>query len=69
MLVDVLGKTMKLVTYVFFSLPLTYNLFLLVIQPEKEWMTEKRQGYFQSQLLFPGLQLFQEGVCFSEPVK
>ena len=60
---SVLGKIMKLVTYFFFLSPFTYNL-LLVVPAETEWMTEKRQGYFQT-FLFQGLRLFRREEYFS----
>ena len=62
---DVLGKIIKLVINFFFLSPFTYCLLLLVVQAEKEWITEKKQGYFQTQLLFPSLQPFRKAECFS----
>ena len=65
----VLEKIMKImVTYFFFLSPFIYYL-LLVVRVEKEWMMEKRQGYFQTQLLFPCQQLFRAGNVFPEPEK
>ena len=57
-----LGEIMKLVNL--FLIPFNYNL-LLVFQAEKEWMTEKRREYFQTQILFRGLQLFRGAESFS----
>ena len=48
---------------------ISYHLLLLVVQSEKERMAEKRQGYFQTQLLFPGLPLFRGEKCFSRTSK
>ena len=48
-----LGKIIKLVTFFLSLFP--YYLLLLVVQAEKEWMSEKRQGYFQ---LFLGEQCY-----------
>ena len=55
----VLRKFMELISYFFFLSSFTYYLLLLVVMAEKEWITEKRQEYFQIRLLFPGLQLFR----------
>ena len=59
-----LEKIMKLVPYFFFLSLFTYYL-LLVVQAKKEWMTEEKLGYFQTQLLFPRLQLFRGVECLS----
>ena len=60
-----LGNIMKLIIYLFFLSPFTYDLLLLVVQAEKEGIMEKRREYFQTQLLFLGLQLFCGDECFS----
>ena len=49
------GKIRKLVTFFKFLFPFTYYHFLLIVLAEKEWMIEKRQEYFQTQLLIPDL--------------
>ena len=60
---------MKLVAYFSFLSPFTYYLLLLVVQAEKEWTTEMWLGYFQTQFLFPSLQLFREVECLSQTSK
>ena len=48
---SVLLKIKKLVTYLIFLYSLTYFI-LLVVQAEMEWMMEKRHGYFQTKRLY-----------------
>ena len=59
------------VSHLFFLLiPIhSFIFFWLVVQAEKEWITEKKKGYFQTRLLFPGLKLFHAEECFSRTSK